>query len=109
MVHNVDDHLLAEESNGGSQGTTDHNKEDIRESLNPSDTVHILFPLSQAVLKLLEYAPETPEYLPNSLSQRLFELMKTSEILWKAPFARHKMVLKSQMCCGHRCEDGAEY
>lgn len=94
MVHNVDDHLLAEESNSGPQRTTDHKEEDIRGSLNPSDTVHILFPLSQAVLRLLEYAPKIPEPLPNSLSQRLFELMQTSEVLWKAPFARHKMVLK---------------
>ncbi|KAJ5804563.1 uncharacterized protein N7518_000866 [Penicillium psychrosexuale] len=60
--------------------------EDIRESICPSDPVEIVFPLSDAVAKLLEPISQTAEGLP--LSQRLFEVLKSSEILWKAPFYR---------------------
>ena len=37
---------------------------------------------------------KTVEPLPNCLSQRLFEVMQASEVLWKAPFSLHKMVFK---------------
>lgn len=85
---------MVETSNDNSQGATNPEKEDTRESLNPSDTVHILFSLSQEVLKLVEDLSKTAGPLPNGLSQRLFEVMQASEVLWKAPFAVHKMVLK---------------
>jgi hypothetical protein len=37
---------------------------------------------------------KTAEPLPNGLSQRLFEVMQASEVLWKTPFPLHKMVFK---------------
>jgi hypothetical protein len=76
-----------------SQNTAEPD-EDIRDSLSASADVDILFPLSQAVLRLLERVSNTAESLPNGLSQRLLEALQASEILWKAPFARHKMVFK---------------
>lgn len=68
--------------------------EDIRRTLCPSDPVEILFPLSDAVAKLLESVSQTAADLPVGLSQRLFEVLRNSEILWKAPFARQKGVFK---------------
>lgn len=68
--------------------------EDILDRLSPSNTVQILFPLSQPVLGLLGYAPKIPEPLPRSLPQRLIKLLQASEVLWKGPFADHKMVVK---------------
>lgn len=69
-------------------------EEDIRESLSASDSVDILFPLSEAVIRQLEEISTTAETLPNGLSQRLFEVMQVSEILWTSAFPRHKMVFK---------------
>ena len=80
--------------NNGSQRSTKPKEEEIRESLNPSDTVHILFPLSREVLDLVEGISKTAEPLPNGLSQCLFEVMQASEVLWKAPFPLHKMAFK---------------
>lgn len=51
-----------------------------------------MFPLSDAVAKLLEPISQTAEGLP--LSQRLFEVLKSSEIIYKAPFFHHKGVFK---------------
>src|SRR5690348_12084465 len=68
--------------------------EDIREYLRPSEPADVLFPLSAVVLKLLEEAPGNAEPLPNGLPQRLVEVMQASEIIWKGPFARQKMVFK---------------
>ncbi|CAG8088628.1 unnamed protein product [Penicillium nalgiovense] len=68
--------------------------EDIRRSLCPSDPVEIVFPLSDAVAKLIEPMSQTAEGSPVGLSQRLFEVLQSSEILWKAPFARQKGVFK---------------
>ncbi|KXG52957.1 uncharacterized protein PGRI_000070 [Penicillium griseofulvum] len=68
--------------------------EDIRRSLCPSDPVEIIFPLSDRVAKLLESVSLTWEDLPVGLSQRLIEVLQSSEILWKAPFARQKGVFK---------------
>lgn len=53
-----------------------------------------MFPLSDAVAKLIEPVSQTAGGLPVGLSQRLFEVLKSSEILWKAPFARQKGVFK---------------
>lgn len=85
---------MLEISSNGSQRSTKLKEEEIRESLNPSDTVHILFPLSREVLRLVEDISKTAEPLPNCLSQRLFEVIQASEVLWKAPFPLHKMVFK---------------
>ncbi|KAJ6109646.1 hypothetical protein N7486_001881 [Penicillium sp. IBT 16267x] len=68
--------------------------EDIRRSLSPSDPIEILFPLSDAVTELLESVSQTAEGSPVGLSQKLFEVLQSSEILWKAPFARQKGVFK---------------
>ena len=68
--------------------------EDIRRTLCPLDPVEILFPLSDAVAKLLEPVSQTAMDSPVGLSQRLFEVLQSSEILWKAPFARQKGVFK---------------
>ncbi|EYE92092.1 uncharacterized protein EURHEDRAFT_405476 [Aspergillus ruber CBS 135680] len=56
-------------SNNGFQRSTKPKEKEIRESLNPSDTVHILFPLSREVLRLVEDISKTAEPLPNGLSQ----------------------------------------
>ncbi|OQD79057.1 hypothetical protein PENANT_c064G03412 [Penicillium antarcticum] len=64
--------------------------EDIRRSLCPSDPVEILFPLSDAVADLLESVSQSAKALPAGLSQRLFEVLQNSDVLWKAPFARQK-------------------
>jgi hypothetical protein len=53
-----------------------------------------VFPLSDAVAKLIEPVSQTAEGLRVGLSQRLFEVLKSSEILWKAPFARQKGIFK---------------
>jgi hypothetical protein len=68
--------------------------EDIRRSLCPSDPVEVLFPLSDAVAKLLESVSQSAKGLPDGLSQRLFEVLQNSDVLWKAPFARQKGVFK---------------
>ncbi|KAJ5306256.1 hypothetical protein N7508_005271 [Penicillium antarcticum] len=68
--------------------------EDIRRSLCPSDPVEILFPLSDAVADLLESVSQSAKALPAGLSQRLFEVLQNSDVLWKAPFARQKGVFK---------------
>ncbi|KAB8240079.1 hypothetical protein BDV35DRAFT_386131 [Aspergillus flavus] len=55
---------------------TVHNGEDIRSAFSASDSTEIgLLPP------------------PASLSQKLLDILHTSEIIWKAPFARQKMVL----------------
>ncbi|CAG8224377.1 unnamed protein product [Penicillium olsonii] len=67
--------------------------EDIRHSLCPSDPVEIVFPLSDTVAKLIGPTSQ-PAGLPAALSQRLFEVLWSSETIWKAPFARQKGVFK---------------
>ncbi|KAJ5909240.1 hypothetical protein N7495_001922 [Penicillium taxi] len=59
-----------------------------------SNPVEIVFPFSDAVAKLIEPVSETARALPVGLSQRLFEVLKSSQVLWKAPFARQKGVFK---------------
>ncbi|KAJ5146105.1 uncharacterized protein N7515_000669 [Penicillium bovifimosum] len=67
-------------------------EEDIRLSLRPSDPAEIVFPLSDAVANLL--APSQTAGSANGLSQRLIEILASSEIIWKAPFAGQKSVFK---------------
>ncbi|KAJ5106000.1 hypothetical protein NUU61_003347 [Penicillium alfredii] len=67
-------------------------KEDIRDFLSPSDPVEIIFPFSPAVSTLLDTVSETVNPLPQGLSQRLYELLRRSETVWKAPFANQKGV-----------------
>ncbi|PGG98661.1 hypothetical protein AJ80_09498 [Polytolypa hystricis UAMH7299] len=86
--------------------------EDIRAFLRASDSVEIVFSLSEAVLNLLGI-PRNTASTPNDLSERLVHVVQASEIIWKAPFARQKMVIN----CGHNIavkavramEDHTEY
>ncbi|KAE8382903.1 kinase-like domain-containing protein [Aspergillus bertholletiae] len=75
--------------------TTSRDEEDIRTTFNASIQAEIVHPLSQEVLELL--SPGDTKVSPVRLSQRLLDIMRTSEVIWKAPFARQKMVLK----CGN--------
>ncbi|KMU75784.1 hypothetical protein CISG_05181 [Coccidioides immitis RMSCC 3703] len=70
--------------------------EDIRAFLRASDSVEVVFSLSEAVLNLLG-VPRNTESTPNDLSERLVHVVQAGEIIWKAPFARQKKVFK----CGH--------
>ncbi|KAJ5570941.1 hypothetical protein N7535_004601 [Penicillium sp. DV-2018c] len=67
---------------------------DIRQTLCPSDPVEIVFPLSDAVVKLIEPESQTAGNLQLGLSQKLFEVLQSSEVIWKAPFPRQKGVFK---------------
>ncbi|KAJ5927968.1 hypothetical protein N7466_006924 [Penicillium verhagenii] len=67
---------------------------DIRRSLCPSDPTKIIFPLSESVKNLLQSVSQTAEHLSDELSQRIIEVLHSSEVLWKPPFARHKGVFK---------------
>ncbi len=65
--------------------------------LRPSDSATILFPLSELVRRLLADDHNSTILSGSSdpaLSQRLLRAMQRSEILWKSPFPRNKMVFK---------------
>lgn len=49
------------------------------------DICDCLWPLSPAVLRRLEETSEIADPLPDGLSQRMLELVQTSEVLWKSP------------------------
>ncbi|OJJ48031.1 hypothetical protein ASPZODRAFT_115452 [Penicilliopsis zonata CBS 506.65] len=68
--------------------------EDIRESLNISDSVEVVFPLSDVILGYLNLEETVAKPLPDGFSQRLYKFMQASEILWTGPFPRQKMVFK---------------
>ncbi|KAB8256782.1 hypothetical protein BDV32DRAFT_90497 [Aspergillus pseudonomiae] len=67
--------------------------EDIRSAFSASDSIEIVYPPSQAVWRLLgqPLGAITPSA---SLSQQLLDILHSSEIIWKAPFARQKMVFR---------------
>lgn len=69
-------------------------EEDIRDSLDASATVETIFPLSKSVLDLLEASGP----LSDSFSVRLIGMIQASEILWRGPSARCKMVFKCNAC-----------
>ncbi|KAJ5577926.1 uncharacterized protein N7459_006890 [Penicillium hispanicum] len=77
-----------------SESTKKPKEDDIRDCLRRSDPVDIIWPLSPAVLRLLEEAPEIADPLPDGLSDRMFEVMQTSEVLWKSPLPNKMMVFK---------------
>lgn len=56
-------------------------KDDIRSRLDASDPVDIVWPLSPAVLAVLERGSATAGPLPNGLFQRIFEIIESSEVL----------------------------
>ncbi|GFF44585.1 hypothetical protein IFM51744_05856 [Aspergillus udagawae] len=71
--------------------------DDIRASLRASDSVDVIFPLAEPVLKLLGNISNDPGSSAYELPQRLIDLIYASDVIWKGPFARQKMVFK----CGH--------
>ncbi|KAL4778720.1 kinase-like domain-containing protein [Aspergillus varians] len=69
-------------------------EEDIRDSLDASASVETIYPLSKSVLDLLEASGS----LSDSFSVRLIGMIQASEILWRGPSARCKMVFKCNAC-----------
>lgn len=67
-------------------------REDIRDSLSPSKHAGVVFQIPAAVIGLLEDVPGPADPLPSGLSQRLFELMQASEVIWTTRFASQKMI-----------------
>ncbi|RJE17965.1 Phosphotransferase enzyme family [Aspergillus sclerotialis] len=86
---------------------------DIRDCLQASDPADIVWPLSSAVLGLLEETSHIAEPLPDGLSQRLLNLMQTSEVLWKSLFPEQIMVFKCDagvvVKAVRRVDDDTEY
>lgn len=78
----------------GKSKTADFNEDDIRNFLRPSDSVSVIWPLSPSVLRVLEEASENTDPLSDGLSQRMFDVMKTSDVLWKSPLPNKMMVFK---------------
>ncbi|KMO99859.1 hypothetical protein CIHG_10143 [Coccidioides immitis H538.4] len=60
-------------------------EDDIRVFLRPSEPIAVIFPLSDSVCRMLA---------GTDMSEALIGLMQRSEILWKSPFPRKKMVFK---------------
>lgn len=85
--------LLPENTKPSPRGRTEPD-EDIRQTLCASDPVETIFPLSDAVTKLVQSVSQTAANLPVGLSQRLSQVLENSEILWKSPFPRQKGVFK---------------
>lgn len=71
-----------------------HKEDDIRDCLRASDPVDVVWPLSSAVLRLLEETSEIADPLPSCLSQRLLGVLRTSEVLWESPLPNNMMVFK---------------
>lgn len=76
--------------------TKEHAEDDIRHSIRASDLPEIVSPLSDKVQELLGIS-YVGELLPAGLGQRLVDIIHSSDVVWKAPFSRQKMVLS----CGH--------
>ncbi|EFW23124.1 conserved hypothetical protein [Coccidioides posadasii str. Silveira] len=74
--------------------TTKRREGDIRDCLRPSDPVDIVWPLSSTVLGLLEETSQIAEPLPDGLPQRMLDLVRTSEVIWKSPVLDQMMVFK---------------
>ncbi|OGM51180.1 hypothetical protein ABOM_000082 [Aspergillus bombycis] len=76
--------------------TEDHGEDDIRASIRSSASAEIVFPLSDTVQNLLGISSSAAAQ-SDGLAQRLIDVIDSSEVVWKGPFARQKMVLG----CGH--------
>lgn len=46
------------------------------------------------MLRVLEETSESTDPLSDGLSQRMFDVIKTSDVLWKSPFPNKMMVFK---------------
>lgn len=93
--------------------TTKRHKDDIRDCLRPSDPVDIVWPLSSTVLGLLEETSQIAEPLPDGLSQRMLDLVQTSEVIWKSPLPDQMMIFKCDtdvvVKAVRRVDDDTEY
>ncbi|KAL2810362.1 hypothetical protein BDW59DRAFT_177125 [Aspergillus cavernicola] len=74
-------------------------EEDIRASLDASAPVETIFlyPLLKVVLDLLEAVSRASGLPSDSFSERLVGMMQASEILWRGPSARCKMVFNTTL------------
>ncbi|KAL4778234.1 hypothetical protein BJX76DRAFT_366559 [Aspergillus varians] len=70
------------------------NHNNIRDSLDASALVKTIYPLSKSVLDLLE----SSGLISDSFLVRLIGIIQASEILWRGPSARCKMVFKCNTC-----------
>ncbi|RAH40234.1 uncharacterized protein BO95DRAFT_448118 [Aspergillus brunneoviolaceus CBS 621.78] len=73
-----------------------YGEDDMRTSIRSSDSAEVIFPLSDTVRSLLGMS-NSAEMQPQCLAQRLVDVIGSSKVVWKGPFARQKMVLS----CGH--------
>ncbi|RAL03101.1 uncharacterized protein BO80DRAFT_462848 [Aspergillus ibericus CBS 121593] len=85
---------LENDSRNNTVAPVGPHEEDLRASLDASAPVETIYPLSKEVLDLLGDGPQAFGSLSSSLSERLIRMMQASEILWKGPSARRKMILK---------------
>ncbi|KNG86956.1 hypothetical protein ANOM_004214 [Aspergillus nomiae NRRL 13137] len=74
----------------------DRGEDDIRASIRSSDLAEIVFPLSDTVQNLLGIS-SLAAVQSDGLAQRLLDVIDSSEVVWKGPFAGEKMALS----CGH--------
>ncbi|KAE8404344.1 kinase-like protein [Aspergillus pseudonomiae] len=70
----------------------DRGEDDIRASIRSSDLAEIVFPLSDTVRNLLGISSLAAAQ-SDGLAQRLIDVIDSSEVVWKGPFAGQKMVL----------------
>lgn len=73
-------------------------EEDIRASLDASASVETIYPLSKVVLDFLEEVSRNSGPSSDSFSERLIRMIQASEILWRGPSSRRKMVFKCNDC-----------
>ncbi|RAH78365.1 hypothetical protein BO86DRAFT_421692 [Aspergillus japonicus CBS 114.51] len=73
-----------------------YGEDDIRALIRSSASAEIIFPLSDTLQDLLGMCNST-EMQSQCLAQRLVDVIGSSKVVWKGPFARQKMVLS----CGH--------
>ncbi|PYI35255.1 kinase-like protein [Aspergillus indologenus CBS 114.80] len=73
-----------------------YGEDDIRASIRSSDSAEIIFPLSDTLQDLLGMS-NSAEVQSQCLAERLVDVIGSSKVVWKGPFARQKMVLS----CGH--------
>ncbi|PYH46736.1 uncharacterized protein BP01DRAFT_414697 [Aspergillus saccharolyticus JOP 1030-1] len=90
------DRLKEMRQNETATSIQDHGEDDIRASIFSSDSAEMVFPLSDTVQDLLGTSGSAAEQ-SHYLAQQIIEIIGSSKVIWKGPFARRKMVLS----CGH--------
>ncbi|KAL3477470.1 hypothetical protein BJX99DRAFT_246225 [Aspergillus californicus] len=81
-------------NNNNSVAPVRPHEEDIRASLDASAPVKIIYPILKAVLDLIEDISCASGLLSDSFLARLIRIIQASEILWRGPSARCKIVFK---------------